>query len=105
MESLSVALGSRSYPIHIGTDLLARADLYRAYLGGGRAAIVTNEVVGPLYAGKVAAALEKAGTSVTQIEVKDGEAAKSWQSLNRIFDALLKATNRLSTARPLSPRR
>ena len=91
MESLSVALGSRSYPIHIGTDLLARADLYQAYLGGGRAAIVTNEVVGPLYAGKVAAALEKAGASVTLIEVKDGEAAKSWQSLNRIFDALLKA--------------
>jgi 3-dehydroquinate synthase len=91
MESLSVALGSRAYPIHIGTDLLARADLYRPYLAGGKVAIVTNDVVGPLYAEKVAIALEKAGAGVTQIAVKDGEDAKGWQTLNRIFDALLKA--------------
>ncbi len=91
MESLSVALGSRSYPIHIGADLLARAELYRPYVGGGSVAIITNDVVGPLYGAKITAALEKAGARVTQIAVKDGEEAKSWQSLNRIFDALLKA--------------
>jgi len=91
MESLSVALGSRSYPIHVGADLLARADLYQPYLGGGSAAIVTNDVVGPLYGEKVRTALEKAGARVTQVAVKDGEQAKSWQTLERIFDALLKA--------------
>jgi 3-dehydroquinate synthase len=95
MESLRVALlpdaGTRSYPIHIGADLLGRADLYQPYLGGGSAAIVTNDVVGPLYAAKVRTALEKAGARVTQIAVQDGEEAKSWQTLNRIFDALLEA--------------
>jgi 3-dehydroquinate synthase len=91
MESLSVALGSRSYPIHIGADLLARADLYKPYLGGGSAAIVTNDTVGSLYGEKVRTALEKAGARVTQIAVQDGEEAKSWQALNRIFDALLQA--------------
>jgi 3-dehydroquinate synthase len=91
MESLRVALGNRSYPIHIGADLLGRADLYQPYLGGGAAAVVTNEVVGPLYAQTVKAALEKAGARVTHIAVKDGEDAKSWQTLNRVFDALLKA--------------
>ncbi len=50
MESLRVELGSRAYPIHIGAGLIGRAELYRPHLGGGAAAIVTNEVVGPLYA-------------------------------------------------------
>ncbi|HEX6297811.1 MAG TPA: 3-dehydroquinate synthase, partial [Burkholderiales bacterium] len=49
MESLSLALGSRSYPIHIGAGLIGRAELYRPHLSGGSAAIVTNAVVGPLY--------------------------------------------------------
>jgi 3-dehydroquinate synthase len=91
MESLSVVLGSRSYPIHIGADLLARADLYRPYLAGGSVAVVTNEAVGRLYGEKVTAALEKAGARVTRVAVRDGEEAKSWQTLNLIFDALLKA--------------
>ena len=93
MESLSVDLladsGSRAYPIHIGADLLARADLYRPYLGGGSAAIVTNAVVAPLYLAKVRKALEDA--RITEIVIADGEAAKSWETLNRVFDALLAA--------------
>ena len=35
METLSVALGSRAYPIHIGTASLDAAELYRPHLGGG----------------------------------------------------------------------
>jgi 3-dehydroquinate synthase len=89
VESLSVALGSRSYPIHIGAGLLGRADLYRPYLAGGDVAIVTNELVAPLYLPEVKAGLKDART--TEIIVPDGEQAKSWQALNRIFDALLKA--------------
>jgi len=89
MESLSVALGSRSYPIHIGADLLGRAELYRPYLAGGSVAIVTNELVGPLYLAEVKAGLP--GARITEIVVPDGEQAKSWQSLNLAFDALLKA--------------
>jgi 3-dehydroquinate synthase len=89
MESLRLALGSRSYPIHIGTDLLARADLYAPYLGGGGAAIVTNEVVAPLYLAKLEEGLK--GARIAHIIVADGEQAKGWDSLQRVFDALLAA--------------
>ena len=89
MESLSVVLGSRTYPIHIGAGLLARAELYRPYLGGGSAAIVTNEVVAPLYLSKVRQGLD--GARITEIIVADGEQAKGWATLEKIFDALLAA--------------
>ena len=89
MESLRVELGSRAYPIHLGADLLGRAELYRPYLAGGSAAIVTNEVVGPLYLPRVRSAL--AGIRATEVVVPDGEQAKGWPSLEKIFDALLAA--------------
>jgi 3-dehydroquinate synthase len=93
MESLRVALlsdsGNRSYPIHIGADIIGRAELYRPYLGAGTVAVVTNEVVAPLYLAKLGPAL--AGMRVTEIVVPDGEGAKSWQTLERVVDALLAA--------------
>jgi 3-dehydroquinate synthase len=89
MESLRVALGSRSYPIHIGAGLLGRPELYAPHLAGGSAAIVTNSVVAPLYLDKLKHGL--AGVRVTEIVVPDGEQAKGWETLNRVFDALLKA--------------
>jgi 3-dehydroquinate synthase len=88
METLGVALGARSYPIHIGAGLLERPDLYRPYLGG-TVAIVTNEVVAPLYLAKLRKALH--GARVTEIVVADGEQAKSWQVLESVFDAMLAA--------------
>ena len=91
METLGVALGERSYPIHIGAGLLERPNLYRPHLGGGTAAIVTNDVVGPLYLGKVSLGLKQAGARVVHVSVPDGEQAKSWQVLERVFDALLAA--------------
>jgi 3-dehydroquinate synthase len=89
MESLRVALGTRAYPIHIGAGLISAAPLYAPYLAGGSAAIVTSEVVAPLYLSKVSKALGAA--RITEIVLPDGEQAKSWQALNRVFDALLKA--------------
>jgi len=89
METLSVALGSRAYPIHIGVGILDAAELYRAHLSGGAAAIVTNAVVAPLYLERVKRAVQ--GARITQIVVPDGEQTKSWQTLNRVFDELLKA--------------
>ena len=91
MESLRVALGDRAYPIHIGAGIVGEPALYKPHLGAGGVAVVTNEVVAPLYGEKLKAALESAGGRVIQIAVQDGEEAKSWQTLNRVFDALLKA--------------
>jgi len=88
MESLSVALGSRSYPIHIGAGLIDRRDLYAPYLRGS-AAIVTNKVVAPLYLPRVRKVLGDA--RICEIVVEDGEQAKDWATLDRVFDALLAA--------------
>ena len=87
METLSVALGNRAYPIHIGAGLIARAELYRPYLGGGGAAIVTSSVVAPLYLQAVRNALGAAA----EVIVPDGEQAKSWQGVEQVVDALLAA--------------
>jgi len=91
METLRVALGERSYPIHIGAGLLERPELYRPYLGGGSAAIVTNDVVTRLYLEKVSRGLKQAGARVIHVSVPDGEQAKSWKVLESVFDALLAA--------------
>lgn len=89
MHTLNVALGERAYPIHIGKGLLSQAGLVLPHLKTRRAAIVTNDVVGPLYLARLRESLEAAGVAVTAVELPDGEAHKNWETLNRVFDALL----------------
>ena len=90
-DKLIVALGERSYPIHIGAGLLARAELYAPHVAGRTAAIVTNETVAPLYAARLQGALADAGAQPMLITLPDGEAYKDWKTLDRIFAALLEA--------------
>ena len=90
MRTLNVELGTRSYPIHIGGGLIDRAELITPYLRTKKAAIVTNEVVGPLYLERLCAGLARAGVEVIPIILPDGEAHKEWQTLNTIFDVLLR---------------
>jgi 3-dehydroquinate synthase len=87
MKTLVVELGTRSYPIYIGEGLLARADLLRSHIGGRQVMIVTNDTVAPLYLQKAQAAL--AGFQCHTVILPDGEQYKTWEVLNRIFDALL----------------
>jgi 3-dehydroquinate synthase len=89
--ALRVELGERAYPIHIGRGLLDQVDLLQPHVNGRRAAIVTNETVAPLYADRLAQALERAGARTLRIVLPDGEAHKSWQTLDAIFTALLEA--------------
>jgi 3-dehydroquinate synthase len=89
MQTLTVDLGDRSYPIHIGAGLLAQADLILPHLAQKRVVIVTNTTVAPLYLAQLTAALEAGGVTVAQVVLPDGEAYKNWETLNLIFDALL----------------
>ena len=91
MQTLSVALDTRSYPIHIGTDLLGSEALYAPHVRGKSVAIVTNPVVQPLYLERVASAIRRAGGKPMSIAIDDGEQAKSWSMLDRVIDALLAA--------------
>ena len=61
MQTLNVALGERAYPIHIGRGLLDRADLILPHLKTRRVALVTNEVVGPLYLERLRSGLDGGG--------------------------------------------
>jgi 3-dehydroquinate synthase len=89
---LHVALGERSYPIHIGRGLADREALYAPHVVGRLAALVTNETVGPLHGSRVEATLARAGArAVVRVVLRDGEAHKNWQELDRIFAALLEA--------------
>ena len=91
MTTLTVALGERSYPIHIGERLLEQAPLYAPHVEARRAAVVTNETVAPLYADRLERALGAAGARTLRIVIPDGEQHKNWQVLDRIFAALLEA--------------
>ena len=90
MQTLNVALGDRAYPIHIGSGLLTQTDLILPHLKRKNVAIVTNTTVAPLYLAKLSQALKNAGVNVLEIILPDGEAHKNSETLNLIFDALLK---------------
>ena len=90
MQTLNVALGDRAYPIHIGSGLLSQVDLILPHLKRNNVAIVTNTTVAPLYLAKLSQALRNAGVSVLEIILPDGEAYKNSETLNLIYDALLK---------------
>ena len=89
MQTLNVALGERSYPIYIGGGLLERPELIVERLPQKKAAIITNSTVGPLYLARLRRALEDRGVAVVALTLPDGEIHKDWETLNRIFDALL----------------
>ena len=54
MRTIEVALGARSYPVHIGAGLLERADdLLAPYARGGRMVLVSDENVWALQGGRL----------------------------------------------------
>lgn len=84
--SLTVALGARSYPIHIGRDLLGQAATWRPAIAGRHVLVVSNTTVAPLYAARVQAGLD--GLEHRLLALPDGEAYKSLAQAERIFEAL-----------------
>ena len=88
MRTLTVDLAERSYPIHIGTDLLRQAQLFTPHIVGRKVAIVTNTTVAPLYMQQLREALQD--YELTEIVLPDGESYKNWETLQLIFDALLR---------------
>jgi len=88
-ETLQVELGERSYPIHIGPGLIARAALFEPHVRSRRVAIVTNATVASRYGKPLVETLASAGAKSFSIEMPDGEAHKDWKSLDAIFARLL----------------
>ncbi len=89
METLTVELGDRSYPIMIGKGLLGDGALYTPYLAGRQVMIVTNETVAPLYLEAARRGLVQLGPDT--LVLPDGEQHKTLDTVERVFDALLEA--------------
>jgi 3-dehydroquinate synthase len=92
MQTLTVNLGERSYPIHVGANTLDRVgeSLQQAGLRG-KVAIVSNPTVAQLYLDPVHDALSASGFEVAPILLPDGEEHKNLKSLATIYDGLVKA--------------
>jgi len=91
-QLVSIDLGSRSYNIHIGEDLLNRSNLLEGLPDAYSAVIITNTTVAPLYATTLESSLHSKYKHVHTVVIPDGESFKTWETLNTIFDDLLKHT-------------
>ncbi len=95
MRTLTVELGDRSYPIHIGSRLLADPSLLLPFVRGRQVCIVTNETVAPLYLARVRELLRD--KQCLDVVLPDGEQYKTVAQWAGIFDALLAARHNRTT--------
>ena len=87
MKTLTVDLGDRSYPIHIGQKLLQQPELITRHIHGRQVMVVTNDTIAPLYLDTVKQLLD--GYDLATVILPDGEQYKNLGTLNTIFDGLL----------------
>ena len=86
MIELEVALGERSYPIHIGSDSLRQATHWRAAMRGRQVLVLSNSTVAPLYLERVLGGLD--GLAHASLIIEDGEQHKTFENAGRVLDAL-----------------
>ena len=89
MPMITVPLGTRTYPIHIGNGLLdcLGAHVLEA-LGEISVAVVTDDNVAPLYLDRAVKSLENAGLRVCTITLPHGEATKCLDQLANLYTFL-----------------
>jgi len=90
MRCLAVDLAGRPYDIHIGPGLLDRLGEFVGALRPSRLLVVTDARVGPLYAARAQAALQRAAP-VSVVELAGGETGKDMRAVKAVLDALLAA--------------
>lgn len=86
IRTLKVELGSRSYPIRIGANLLAEPKLFPE-LNGRDVRIITDENVASRYLPLLCAALRL--TPQQALVLPPGESLKNWQQAGIVLDWLL----------------
>lgn len=92
MRTLTVDLGERSYPIHIGSGLLGAAGQFLEQLGISKKSphlIVTDDNVGPLYLERLTAALKENGYQTVHAVVPAGERSKSLTVFEEVMTAAI----------------
>jgi 3-dehydroquinate synthase len=89
VTTVEVGLGARSYPIHIGSDLLDRSDLLGPALAGNDVLVVSDENVAPLYLERFCATL--VDRRIETLVLPAGEATKTLARFGEIMDRLTAA--------------
>ncbi len=91
METITVNLGPRSYPIYVGAGLLTDLGklLQEHRLTTRRMAVVTDSVVGKIYKEQVVRVLAAAGFDPWVIEIPAGEDHKNLAWLAFLYDKLI----------------
>ncbi len=89
MRKIKVKLGSNSYPIYIGSGLLARTGDWLSELGfSGKLVIITDPTVKRLYGDTLSQSLTKDGFGVVTLLVTEGEVYKSLETAGRLYHEL-----------------
>jgi 3-dehydroquinate synthase len=84
---LKVVVPGGSYGVHIGAGLLdTLGELVRPLTAASRCALVTDDVVAPLFGARAAAALRSAGIEPVEIVVPHGEPTKSWARAGELLE-------------------
>jgi 3-dehydroquinate synthase len=87
MQTLTVNLGERSYPILIGSGLLRSPTLLASHIPAGELLLISNTVVAPLYAERLKSALP--GRRMIELILPDGESHKTLATASRVFDVMM----------------
>jgi 3-dehydroquinate synthase len=90
VHTVDVALGERSYPIHVGSGLLSEAgSILAPSLPRPRALVVTNPTVAAHWLDPLRRSLEASGIDVQPFLVPDGEAHKTLATLSDLLTRFL----------------
>ena len=98
MQTLTVALGERSYPIHVGEGLLELAGELLSPFVSRHVIVVTNPIVADHHLERLRTALTGRGIASEAVLVPDGESHKDWSNLYAVHTRLLELGAERSTA-------
>ena len=87
MNKEIVNLNRQSYPIFIGTDSSLSAEAVASFIVGNDVAIITNDVVGPLYLEELIQTIKD--KNIVRYILNDGEQEKRLKTVHKIIDKLL----------------
>src|SRR5271166_5095465 len=89
IQTVSLNLGPRSYPIYVGNGLVDQAGRICSDLGlKGRVAVVTDRNVATLYGDRIATSFENEGFRVSNHLVEPGEPSKSFKAAAELCEDL-----------------
>jgi len=92
--TIALQLASDRYPVLVGSGLIDRTGERierHTTIRGARAAVITDDTVGPLYAERVTDSLQKSGIDPVLVTVPAGESSKSMERVTEVCREMLRA--------------